>query len=34
MFYVPWCRGCKRMAGQWAELGEAVSSYPDVALAR
>ncbi|KAG2441741.1 hypothetical protein HXX76_003356 [Chlamydomonas incerta] len=34
MFYVPWCRGCKRMAEQWDALADAFSRDRRVVLAR
>lgn len=34
-YYVPWCRGCKRMAGHWDELAEALAPHAsDTAIAR
>ncbi|GLI63174.1 hypothetical protein VaNZ11_005943, partial [Volvox africanus] len=33
-FYVPWCRGCKRMTGQYDELAEAFESKPEIVIAR
>ena len=34
MFYVPWCRGCKRMAEQWDALADAFSADRRVVLAK
>ncbi|EFJ44393.1 hypothetical protein VOLCADRAFT_118770 [Volvox carteri f. nagariensis] len=33
-FYVPWCRGCKRMVGQYDELAQTFMSNKNVAIAR
>ncbi|GFR50253.1 hypothetical protein Agub_g12439, partial [Astrephomene gubernaculifera] len=33
-YYVPWCRGCKRMEAQWNELGEIFNTHPNVVIAR
>ncbi|KAG2485805.1 hypothetical protein HYH03_015516 [Edaphochlamys debaryana] len=33
-FYVPWCRGCKRMSGQWDALAEEFMRDPQVVIAR
>jgi hypothetical protein len=34
-FYVPWCRGCKRLAGQWVQLADELAiTNKGIAVAR
>ncbi|PNH09378.1 Protein disulfide-isomerase 2 [Tetrabaena socialis] len=34
MYYVPWCRSCKRMTQEWDKLAQEFSANRDIAVAR